>query len=60
MRMAAQALCPTRFKMNCPSITLSPLPNGTVMTPYSQIIAASGGDLARTISVYSMEYLHQA
>lgn len=38
-------------QMNCPAITLSPLPNGTVMTPYSQTITASGGSSPYTFSV---------
>jgi PKD repeat protein len=38
-------------QMNCPTITLSALSNGTVMTPYSQTITASGGTGPYTFSV---------
>ncbi len=38
-------------QMYCPPITLSALPNGTVMTPYSQTITASGGTAPYTFSV---------
>ncbi|MFN7973827.1 MAG: putative Ig domain-containing protein [Acidobacteriota bacterium] len=39
--------------INCPTITLSPatLPNGTVGTPYSQTITASGGAAPYTFAV---------
>ncbi|MDW8412837.1 MAG: putative Ig domain-containing protein [Acidobacteriota bacterium] len=38
--------------INCPTITLSPttLPNGTVGTPYSQSVSASGGNAPYTFS----------
>ncbi|MBI4811173.1 MAG: putative Ig domain-containing protein, partial [Ignavibacteriales bacterium] len=36
--------------MSCPTITLSGLPNGTVGTPYSETITASGGTAPCTFS----------
>ncbi|MBI4548082.1 MAG: putative Ig domain-containing protein [Ignavibacteriae bacterium] len=36
--------------MSCPTITLSGLPNGTVGTPYSETITASGGTAPYTFS----------
>jgi hypothetical protein len=44
---------PQSLASGCPTITLSPpsLPNGTVTTPYSQTIAASGGAAPYTYAV---------